>query len=161
MSRRWPWRAVVCLLAAALLTLLAGCGGERADPEGPPELRPRLDVCPECGMAIVEVRFAAGYMDPDTGEPVLFDDIGDMVRYLRRYGIEPVAWVHDRETREWIRADEAWFVYGGGLGGIHFDLVAFAGEEEARSRAGPGEVLRWDQVKELDLEPTLQPYPDP
>jgi hypothetical protein len=102
-------------------------------------------------MAIVEVRFAAGYVDQETGDPVLFDDIGDMVLYLRKNGFDPVAFVHDRESKEWIRADEAWFVHGGGLGGIHWDIVAFADEEEARTHAGSAEVLRWSQVKELDL----------
>lgn len=154
MNRRRPlhWATLIGL-TVAVSGLLLGCR-EQADPNAPPPLQPLRDVCAECGMAIVEVRFSAGYLDSESGTPVLFDDIGDMVLYLRKHGSDPVAFVHDRETKEWLRADAAWYVHGEGIGGQHWDIAAFADEEAAGERAQSTAVLTWSQVTALPLDRT-------
>lgn len=106
---RWPvaggWWVAVWLLAVAML---GGCA--KVDMDAPPEIVYGRDICTRCGMIIEDTPFAASYMTR-SGEPRIFDDIGDMMVHQAETREEVHAyWVRDYETGEWLRAEEAFFV---------------------------------------------------
>ena len=128
------------VLAVLSLTVLAACGGG-PDLDEPPEIRYGEDVCDRCLMIINEARYAAAYVTAD-GEARLFDDIGGMVASIDE-AAEDVAvfWVHDYDTEEWLKADEAFYVESDDLvTPMGFGIVAFAdrsrAEEWAAEQAG-------------------------
>lgn len=128
------------VLAVLSLTLLAACGGG-PDLDEPPDIRYGEDVCDRCLMIINEARYAAAYVKPD-GEARLFDDIGGMVASIDE-AAEDVAvfWVHDYDTEEWLKADEAFYVESDDLvTPMGFGIIAFAdpnrAEEWAAEQAG-------------------------
>ena len=131
---------LVVVLAVLSLTLLAACGGG-PDLDEPPDIRYGEDVCDRCLMIINEARYAAAYVKPD-GEARRFDDIGGMVAYLDEVAEDvAVFWVHDYDTEEWLKADEAFYVESDDLvTPMGFGIVAFAdrsrAEEWAAEQAG-------------------------
>lgn len=61
-------------------------------------------------MIISEARFAAAYVTRQ-GTVRRFDDLGDLVLYHRSHAEDvAVFWVHDYDTRAWLKADQAFFV---------------------------------------------------
>lgn len=139
-------------ILALALALLAGCA-RAPDPTRPPPVRPGRDVCAECGMTLADLRFAAGYYAPD-GEVRLFDDLGDLVLFLRKRQERPaLVWVHDYETREWIPAAAAAYAVGAEVKGPHHGIAAFRSEAAARAFAGPiqARVLTWPDLLALEL----------
>jgi copper chaperone NosL len=132
------------LLIAMVLffTALTACQSA-VDLEQPPDIRYGEDVCDLCGMIISEARFAAGYITAD-GETRRFDDIGNMVAYHLETGEDvAVFWVHDYETAEWLRADEATLAYVADLiTPMGSGLVAFADPDAAaQAIAGGGDLM--------------------
>ena len=131
---------LVVVLAVLSLTLLAACGGG-PDLDEPPDIRYGEDVCDRCLMIINEARYAAAYVKPD-GEARRFDDIGGMVAYIDEVAEDvAVFWVHDYDTEEWLKADEAFYVESDDLvTPMGFGIVAFAdrsrAEEWAAEQAG-------------------------
>jgi len=71
-------------------------------------------VCIDCGMIISDERYAsATIVEGERGsEALLFDDVGDQVRYEYMHPnlVIVARWVHDQNTREWIDAEEAFFI---------------------------------------------------
>jgi copper chaperone NosL len=131
---------LVTVLALLSIILLTACGGG-PDLDEPPEIRYGEDVCDRCLMIINEARYAAAYVKSD-GEARLFDDIGGMVASID-VAAEDVAvfWVHDYDTEEWLKADEAFYVKSDDLvTPMGFGIVAFAdrsrAEEWAAEQAG-------------------------
>ena len=149
-SGRWPvaggrW-IVVWLLA---LVMLGGCA--KVDLDAPPEIVYGRDICTRCGMIIEDARFAAGYLTTD-GEPRIFDDIGGMLRYEAE---QPEAiharWVHDYETEEWLRAEEAFFVLAPDIHTpMGFGVVALAEEGRATAVAlrHSGKLLTFTELQQ-------------
>jgi copper chaperone NosL len=140
---RW---IVVWLLA---LVMLGGCA--KVDLDAPPEIVYGRDICTRCGMIIEDARFAAGYLTTD-GEPRIFDDIGGMLRYEAE---QPEAiharWVHDYETEEWLRAEEAFFVLAPDIHTpMGFGVVALAEEGRATAVAlrHSGTLLTFDELQQ-------------
>jgi copper chaperone NosL len=136
---------IVAVFVLLILALLAACGSG-PDLDEPPDVRYGEDVCERCLMIINEARYAAAYVTPD-GEPRLFDDIGGMAAYINeapKDGVpEEVAvfWVHDYDTEEWLKAEEAFYVESEDLATpMGFGIVAFAdknrAEEWAADQAG-------------------------
>lgn len=127
----------VFLLAGLLLLSLVGLlvvscsSGPNLDE--PPEIRYGEDTCDRCQMIINEARYAAAYVMPD-GQARRFDDIGGMVAYTQEV-VEDVAvfWVHDFDTEEWLKADEAFYVKGDHLTPMGFGIIAFAEQGRAES----------------------------
>ena len=128
------------LLPAACL-VIAGCSEPPLD--GPPPLRLGRDECAECGMLVSEDRCLSGAIVDRDGrhEHALFDDIGCMLDARdNTEGAFRVAtmFVHDHASKEWVRADQAWFMVtspdrlrtpmGSGV-------VAFAAREAAEAAA--------------------------
>ena len=70
-------RIAVLLRLALAFGLLAGCAG--ASEARPPAIRYGQDVS-EHGMIISDPRFAAAAL-PERGEAILFDDIGELLKY--------------------------------------------------------------------------------
>lgn len=101
------WRFSLCLLLVSLFIM--GCSSDRSL-DTPPDIRYGEDICDQCRMIISEARFAAGYVTTQ-GTERRFDDIGDMLLFHTKHAEDvAVFWVHDYDTEEWIRADQAFFV---------------------------------------------------
>jgi copper chaperone NosL len=127
--------------------LLAGCG--RA------EIKPvdivAEDMCALCKMAISEKQYAAEFITHD-GEPLKFDDIGCMVRYLEgQQNKDDIAayFVVDFDSREWVRAEAAHYIRSSELqtpmsGGI----VAFKDQSKMEAAAAQyqGDRLRFSDL---------------
>ncbi len=127
--------AVVGLLPAVIFLLLVACGGGQSFDE-PPEIIYGQDVCSECNMIINEANFAAAYWTAE-GEARRFDDVGEMLKFMHENPEERAStWVHDVNTAEWLRAEEAWFVMDIGLmTPMGTGVGAFTNEEDARALA--------------------------
>lgn len=118
------------------LLLLAACGGGTDFANEPPEIIFGQDVCSECNMIINEANFAAAYWTAE-GEARRFDDVGEMLKFMHEQPEERAStWVHDVNTAEWLRAEEAWFVMQAGLmTPMGTGMAAVANEEDARALA--------------------------
>jgi copper chaperone NosL len=121
-------------IAAAILVLLAGCGGEPAG--GPPEIRYGLEECGYCRMIVSEEQHAAAIVDA-AGTATPFDDAGCLVDYLRERATAPEqVWVHDHAGGGWIDAEAAWFVRAPReTTPMASGLVAFASRSQADAYA--------------------------
>jgi copper chaperone NosL len=119
------------------------------------------DMCHHCKMAISERRFAAQLLSRD-GEVSKFDDIGCMIQYLEgRKDKDGIAacFVVDFHSREWIDAQQAYFVRSSALktpmSGNFAAFKFMSGAEEAAAAYG-GKLLRF-----AGLEDELHSGPSP
>lgn len=138
-----------------LLTLwcLAFIGCSSGDAAGTPrEIDPTIDICPVCRMSVIDEHFAAQIID-SRGQAEIFDDIGCMSIFMRRLeaGAKDsilATYVKDFESKEWLKAREAFYVQGRIDTPMSFGIVAFAAEEAARKFAEEvgGKQLTWEQV---------------
>jgi len=139
-------RALLSLVLIGFVML--GCQSS-AQFDKPPDIRYGEDVCDECRMIINEPRFAAAYVTRQ-GEVRRFDDIGDMVQYHRKHAEEvAVFWVHDFETEEWLRADQAVFVISSEIHtpmGHGIVAVRDRGRAERLMASLRGKVLTWQEL---------------
>lgn len=104
----------VTLLVMVLLDSAVG-GLSQATEIKPPTIRYGEDKCADCDMIINDERFAAtAIREIHAGdyESLLFDDIGDMVRYMKEHSDQKFAavYVHDYDTKAWIEAEKAVYV---------------------------------------------------
>lgn len=99
------------ILSSILVSiLLSGCA--RDESLDPPQIRFGQDVCAECGMIVSDERFAGAIQLIDVhGErqTLLFDDIGEMLKYQPPSHQRMKAWVRDADTKAWLDAQTAWF----------------------------------------------------
>jgi copper chaperone NosL len=144
-------RRIARLLGLALaLGLLAGC----ADASGarPPAIRYGQDVS-EHGMIISDPRFAAAAL-PERGEAILFDDIGELLKYHQAHPQDYRAlYVNGYLDKQWLRAEEAWYLQSRQIRSpMGWGLAAFADEPAARRVQGEfgGEILTWTDVLARD-----------
>jgi copper chaperone NosL len=122
-------RGILFLFMIVLLTVSACASGPNLDE--PPDIRYGEDVCDRCIMIINEARYASAYVT-ETGEIRRFDDIGGMVAYKDELGEDvAVYWVHDYETEEWLKAEEAVYVKSQQQTPMGFGIVAFSERERA------------------------------
>ena len=103
-------------LAAVLLALAAtACAG---GPPAPAALDTAHESCRFCRMVVSEQRFAAQIVAPHE-EPLFFDDLGCLQRYVRRLSaLQPGAFVYvaDHRTGEWAPGGRAIYTRVPGLG---------------------------------------------
>jgi len=156
---RWPALAVALLLTLAV----AGCGGDDEVSLDPPKVRYNEDVS-EMGMFVVDPRYTAAWL-PEDGEWILFDDIGEMFRYRvdRFPNAKPhVIWVNDYLDREWVKAEDAWYVQTTEVNSpMGWGLAAFRNEAEAQAFQAEtgGELLTWDDVLARSWDAPPAPVP--
>ncbi len=143
-------RCVIRLAGFAIILLfLAACSGKANAGPTPPTIHYGEDVCEFCGMIISEERFAAAYLTAD-GHSHMFDDIGDMVQtHLQMQEDVTAFFVHDHDSRDWIRAETAHFVLSDNLPTPMLSgLAAFRSVEKANAMAAGwgGNVLTFEQL---------------
>ena len=116
-------------ILVVLMTIVSCSSGP--DFDEPPDIRYGEDSCERCLMIINEARFAAAYLT-DAGETRLFDDIGGMVAYNDEISEDvAVFWVHDFDTEEWLKAEEAFYVESQQQTPMGFGVIAFAEQQRA------------------------------
>ena len=135
--------------ALILLLALTACGADANAEPAPPTIHYGEDLCEFCGMIISEEGFAAAYVTSD-GHGHTFDDIGDMVQaQLDLQEDVSASFVHDYESREWIRAETAHFILSQNLPTPMLSgLAAFKSAKKANAFATKtgGEVFTFDEL---------------
>jgi len=133
-QRSRAYYVVILLLICLVTVLLVACDSE-VDFDQPPDIIYGEDVCERCSMIINEARYAAAYMTED-GRAQLFDDIGGMLAHDKAEAEDVVVfWVHDFDTEEWLKAEEAHYVKGDHITPMGFGIVAFAEQKRAENWA--------------------------
>lgn len=156
-------RRSILAAAVSLVFLISGCGGDKEISLDPPKVRYNEDIS-EMGMFIVDPRYTAAYL-PEDGEWILFDDIGEMLKYRTvRYPDKEVRviWVNDYNDREWLKADEAWYLQSTEINSpMGWGLAAFRDENAARQAQAElgGEVITWDDALNRGWESPPAPVP--
>ena len=145
LQQRLPLALWPLLLAG--IWLLVACGSP-PDFDQPPEIRYGEDICVRCSMIVNEARYAAAYVTAE-GEARLFDDIGGMFDYNAQMNEEvAVFWVHDFDTEEWLKADQAYYVEGDYITPMGYGIVAFSEESRADAWAAENEgmIIAFDNL---------------
>ena len=144
-------RSVLALLLASLPAL--ACRQQGAPT--PPPIRYGRDVCADCGMIVSDPRFAAAAA-PANGDPVVFDDIGCLLRYQEKRQPQWVAvWVHDYETEAWLEAQAAQYLVSPAIRSpMGYGIAAFSSPDAARARQTTlgGELLDWNALSARPIE---------
>lgn len=143
----------ICIMVAAALLLVA-CASAPAQPE-PAKIRFGETMCAECGMIISEVKFASSFAyqeSPGRYTSLAFDDIGDMLAYMRSHAeiVPDGAWVHDYESEEWIDATTAFYVTSEQIRSpMGHGVAAFASSDAAATFAATidATVSDWDALR--------------
>lgn len=134
-------------LLALLALLLTSCG-DRSGAIQPPTIQYGRDLS-EHGMIISDERFAAAAL-PASGDPVLFDDTGELLKYRQAHPQSFRAlFVHDYQSKQWLPAEQSWYLLSARLTSpMGWGLAAFTTEAAARDYQGRfgGEVLRWPEL---------------
>lgn len=145
------WRFVVVLISASLL---AACGGEDEEARlEPPDIEYNVDIS-EMGMAVVDPRYTAAALPEGEDEWVLFDDNGELLKYLQNNSGASfdVIWVHDFNDESWVRAEDAWYLESLELTSspMGWGVATFKDEESARAAQEEfgGDVFDWESVQE-------------
>ncbi len=128
-------KRVMLLLSVVWVILLVACGGADSV-DNPPEILYGQDVCSNCNMIISEENYASAYWTAD-GVARRFDDTGEMLQFMQSSPEERAStWVHDVNTAQWLRAEDAWIVMNAGLmTPMGTGIVAVANEDDARALA--------------------------
>ncbi|MEB3102654.1 nitrous oxide reductase accessory protein NosL [Ferviditalea candida] len=98
------------LLGLLLLVLIAaGCGKQTVQPV---DITEGVDRCVVCNMLIEDGPHATELFLKD-GKVLKFDDLGDMYKWTKQNGTDQVEqrFVRDFNTKEWVRIEDAGFVY--------------------------------------------------
>ena len=127
--------------------VLLGCGTSKVEPVA---LAPE-DMCAYCRMAVSERRYAGELIDSE-GQAFKFDDIGCMVNFIKnkKSSTNILAYfVMDFEERQWIKADDAYYVRSSELttpmnGGI----IAFRNQPNAQEAVARyhGKLVRFKDI---------------
>ena len=127
------------------LFLIANCQRQSIAPVA---LAPE-DMCSYCKMTISEKQYAAELIDSE-GQAFKFDDIGCMANFIKKNTPKPVAYfVIDFNERQWIRAEDAFYVRSSELSTpMNGGLIAFKTEAKAQEAAAKfhGRLFRFKEI---------------
>lgn len=149
--------AVVGILSVFLF--LAGCGGKEAFPPVP--IDENVDRCEECNMAIADDHNATEIILKD-GKPLKYDDIGDMFLWTKKNGTDNVAvqYVRDYHSMEWLKLEEAWFVYDKGFKTpMAYGVYSFKDKQSAEAfvdKEGKGQLMSLEELNSHHWERNME-----
>lgn len=139
--------AIVVACGIVMMLVLANCQSATLEPVA----IEAHDMCAFCRMSISEKRYAAELIDRD-GEAFKFDDISCMTNFRKEKkndGSIRATFVMDFERREWLKAEDAFYVRSAEFktpmsGGI----VALKAESNAQAAAAKyqGTMLRFTEL---------------
>lgn len=139
--------AIVVACGIVMMLVLANCQSATLEPVA----IEAHDMCAFCRMSISEKRYAAELIDRD-GEAFKFDDISCMTNFRKEKkndGSIRATFVMDFERREWLKAEDAFYVRSAEIktpmsGGI----VALKAESNAQAAAAKyqGTMLRFTEL---------------
>lgn len=139
--------AIVVACGIVMMLVLANCQSATLEPVA----IEAHDMCAFCRMSISEKQYAAELIDRD-GEAFKFDDIGCMTNFRKEKkndGSIRATFVMDFERREWLKAEDAFYVRSAEIktpmsGGI----VALKAESNAQAAAAKyqGTMLRFTEL---------------
>ncbi|WP_313800857.1 nitrous oxide reductase accessory protein NosL [Cytobacillus sp.] len=142
----------VLILMSGLFFLLAACQSKAA---APIDIKSNEESCTECKMGIEELKSAAQIILED-GKPLLFDDIGCMINYLRQK--EPkyeAAFIHDFETEDWIDFDKSTFIQGTFIESpMSYGIAGFVSKEKASQfqKEHGGDMYSKEELLRTDMK---------
>lgn len=140
------------LLVAAAVLGATGCPGGSARLDLPPDVRYGVDPCDRCGMIVSDERFASAYVS-SAGATRRFDDLGCMTSFLvEQPEAVGVVWVHDQESRAWLRAPQATYVRTTSIKtpmGTGIVAVASATRAQVLAERERGQLLDFDALRAL------------
>ncbi len=105
-------RIMILFLASLALTFCT-----RKVDQSPREINFDRDICVACLMGLADAKFSAQSINM-RNEVVWYDDLGCLIEYMdspdweKFGGNEAVSYIADASTGEWIRVEDAWYVYG-------------------------------------------------
>lgn len=149
------------MVALAAMLVLAACGGDD-DSLDPPEINYGVDMA-EMGMPVVDPRFTVATLPEDESDWLLFDDIGEFLKYYQTRSSDfQVMWVPDHDSEEWMKAEDAWYVQSDEFcySPMRWCVAAFDSEEaahDAHTEHG-GEMWNWDSVFDADWSQAPTPH---
>jgi len=128
MKRQLQMSVMIIIIAA----VLAACGGEKYEPQ---PINEDTDKCAICNMAIKDDQYATQIVTKD-GQSLKFDDLGDMYMWMERNGTDTIgaAFVRDYHSLQWIRYEEAYYVYDPSFHTpMAYGVLSFETEEDAKT----------------------------
>ncbi|MCA9832868.1 MAG: hypothetical protein KC435_02920 [Thermomicrobiales bacterium] len=137
-----------------MVIVLAGCGGDSGDKLDPPKINYGTDMS-EMGMPVTDARFTVAALPEGSDEWLLFDDIGEFLKYYQHESSAfQVMWVPDHNTEEFVHAEDAWYVQADQFcySPMKWCVAAFADEESAAAASDEfdGEMWNWETVFDAD-----------
>lgn len=159
------FRLSVTLLLVGVI--VAACGSDEQSLD-PPDINYGVDMS-EMGMPVVDPRFTVATLPEDSSDWLLFDDIGEFLKYHQNESSAfQVMWVPDHNTEEWLKAEDAWYVQSDEFcySPMKWCVAAFETEEsahEAHMEYG-GEMWNWESVFDVSWQqapvPNEHEHPD-
>jgi nitrous oxide reductase accessory protein NosL len=148
-SLRFVWKLSALLVAALVLV---ACGGDDESRLEPPDIEYGVDMA-EMGMPVVDPRYTVAALPEDSNEWILFDDVGEFLKYIQTRSTEfEVMWVHDFNDESWVEAQDAWYLESRELttSPMGWGVATFKDEESARAAQEEfgGDLYDWKSVQE-------------
>lgn len=145
---------VMVMLIIGLMVVLAACGGTNYEPQA---INEETDRCEICNMAIGDNQFATQIITKE-GQSLKFDDIGDMYKWMTNNGAENIgaAFVRDYHSMNWIRMEDAYYVYDPSIRTpMAYGVLSFEKEEDAIAfidKLGTGTLIQADSLSDHTWE---------
>jgi copper chaperone NosL len=137
-------------IALAAFILLAACGGG-SEPK-PAAINEDTDKCAACNMQVKDDGFATQLITEDK-RVFKFDDIGCMFEWKSENSGTEIAieFVRDHGTLEWVKAENAFYVYDPSFQTpMAYGVLSFRDRTAAEAYAaehGTGVVMDWVQLE--------------
>lgn len=138
---------IVSILVIALALVACGSSGSKTDP---PEINYGQDMS-EMGMPVSDPKFTAAVLPEDSDTWILFDDIGEFLRYYQMQQPKTQAmWVPDVNSGDWVKAEDAWYLQSDEYcySPMKWCVAAFKDEDSARNAEQQygGDIWNWEDV---------------
>ncbi|WP_164931560.1 nitrous oxide reductase accessory protein NosL [Longirhabdus pacifica] len=138
------------MLLFVIALVLVGCSNEQELFE-PEAIIEGVDICEECNMVIADDHHATQLITEE-GKVYKFDDLGDMVLWKEKNTAKEinVEYVRDYNSLEWLKIEDAYFVYDASLHTpMGFGVYSFNEKEDAEQFIAEQEVGKLFSYEQL------------